>query len=407
MSLDLRTRRDDDVPVAVDPVAFFSTDLPALLERSRALLAPGTARLALRPLTFEIGGDAWTLVRDATIQVRRGSFPGAARVRLGGDELTRLMHDLCTPVTFHAGGTLDMPAGELHDFLDWWLVLRGALDGRPPYAPGSVTFAPWHGTPLDLRRTFTTDDPRDEMAHFLAEAGYLHLAALFTEAEMAEIAADMDRAASSYREGDGLSWWATTAGGQRQLVRMQAFDQRSPAAARLLNDERLLGLGTIPGDGHVHTGLEGNRIEALVKPIGVVAGISDVPWHKDCSLGRHSYECCSLTVGISVTGADARSGQLRVAAGSHRALVWPARLRPGHHDLPEIDLPTRTGDVTVHLSCTLHMSQPPEERERRVMYTSFRLPPDRSAAAEAGRARVRAVREKAPGTVSQEPGHTR
>jgi hypothetical protein len=187
---------------------------------------------------------------------------------------------------------------------------------------------------------------------------------------------------------------------------MQAFDQCSPAAARLLSDERLLRLGTIPGDGHVHTGLEGNRIEALVKPIGIVAGISDVPWHKDCSLGRHSFECCSLTVGISVTGADARSGQLRVVAGSHRALVWPARLRPGHHDLPEIDLPTRTGDVTVHLSCTLHMSQPPEERERRVMYTSFRLPATRSAAFEAGRARVRAIREKAPGTVSQEPGHT-
>ena len=43
----------------------------------------------------------------------------------------------------------------------------------------------------------------------------------------------------------------------------------------------------------MHTGLENNRIEALVKPIGVVEGISDVPWHKDCSLGRHCYECCS------------------------------------------------------------------------------------------------------------------
>ena len=46
----------------------------------------------------------------------------------------------------------------------------------------------------------------------------------------------------------------------------------------------------------------------LFKPLGVTQGISDVPWHKDCSLGGHSYRCCSLTVGISVTGADATSG---------------------------------------------------------------------------------------------------
>jgi hypothetical protein len=109
-----------------------------------------------------------------------------------------------------------------------------------------------------------------------------------------------------------------------------------------------------------------------------------------------------MTVGISVTGADAVSGQLRVVAGSHRALVWPALQQPGR-GLPEVDLPTRTGDVTVHLSCTLHMSQPPQERERRVMYTSFRLPAMVSEARAEARARLRAVREGAHRTVSQEP----
>ena len=110
-----------------------------------------------------------------------------------------------------------------------------------------------------------------------------------------------------------------------------------------------------------------------MKPIGVVEGISDLPWHKDCSLGRHSYQCCGLTVGISVTGADERSGQLAVVAGSHRALVQPAFARPSW-GLPEIGLPTRTGDVTVHTSCTMHMSHAPVDRERRVMYTGFSLP---------------------------------
>jgi hypothetical protein len=85
--------------------------------------------------------------------------------------------------------------------------------------------------------------------------------------------------------------------------------------------------------------------------------------------------------------------------------MWSALDQPGC-DLPVVDLPTRTGDVTVHLSCTLHMAQPPVERERRVMYSGFSLPPLDAAAAAAGRARLRAVREAAPVTVSQPPGHT-
>jgi ectoine hydroxylase-related dioxygenase (phytanoyl-CoA dioxygenase family) len=144
-------------------------------------------------------------------------------------------------------------------------------------------------------------------------------------------------------------------------------------------------------------------IEALIKPLGVVRGLSDLPWHKDCAQGRHSYKCCSLTVGISVTGAGATSGQLRVIAGSHRALMWPSFLRAGH-GLPEVDLPTRTGDVTVHLSCTLHMAQRPVTCERRVLYTGLRLPRRASADPEAEATalrRARAVREASPVTVSQ------
>ncbi len=168
MPLDFRTRRDADVPAATDPVAFFSTDLPALLEHGRALLAPGTARLALRPLTVEVAGGEWSLVRDSAIRVLPGAVPDA---------------------------------------------------------------------------------------------------------------------------------------------------------------------------------------EALVKPIGVVAGISDVPWHKDCSLGRHSYECCGLTLGISVAGADARSGQLRVVAGSHRLtpqLVRRAASRPFRKAPRAALTPHRQGSAAPH-----------------------------------------------------------
>ena len=112
--------------------------------------------------------------------------------------------------------------------------------------------------------------------------------------------------------------------------------------------------------------------------------------------------CCSLTVGVSVTGAGPTTGQLRVVAGSHRALVWPSLLDPAVTGLPVLPLATETGDVTIHLSCTLHMAEPPTERERRVMYTSFRLPSRDPAATDAARhALMAAARERAPLTTSQ------
>ena len=103
--------------------------------------------------------------------------------------------------------------------------------------------------------------------------------------------------------------------------------------------------------------------------------------------------------------ADAESGQLRVVPGTHRALVWPAPcIQPGL-DLEPLDLPTRTGDVTVHVSCTLHMSQPPVRHTRKVLYTGFGQRPTDPAAAEANRLRLQAVRSKTHTSISQEPGY--
>jgi len=405
MSIDLRTRSDGPRnPVAA---ADFFTALPDLLATRADTINPGLAWLSPPPLVIDVDGATWSLRWNGrAVDVRHGEESNAPRVRLNGEQFDDLIVDQTTFVGLHASGRLDLTGGTLADLNDWWLVLRAALDERPIYTPGAIGLRDRDGADLDLRRAFRPDDDRDAMRRFLAEAGYLHIVGLFSAAEMDQVSADMDRAAPSYAPGDGRSWWAKTAHGERRLVRMQGFDRHSPATEALLDDIRFRSLADISGDGHSADGRRGaNRIEALFKPIGVVEGISDVPWHKDCGIGRHSYDCCGLTVGISVTGADAVSGQLRVIAGSHRALIWPARLREGI-DLPQIDLPTRIGDVTLHASCTMHMAQPPIERERRVMYTGFPLPP-RSAHAASGQARLRAVREAAPVTVSQPPSPVR
>jgi hypothetical protein len=402
LSLDLRTRTDADVS-PVDPVTFFERDLPELAERNRALALPGARELRVRAFTIEVDGKSWTLALE-TDRIDISSDRAAdALVRLDIEGLTDIVHDIRTPMGFFTGGDLDMPRGRLEDFLDWWVVLRSLLDERPVHTAGAIDFRDRGGDPLDLTRTFAPGDADDEMAQFLSEAGFLHIRGLFTEAEMAAVSADIDAALPSYHPDDGRSWWAHTASGEHRAVRLQHFQEHSETTAAILDDDRYLRIGRLTDDGYVsgRASRGANVIEALIKPIGIVDGISDLPWHKDCSLGRHSYRCCGITVGISVTGADASSGQLRVVAGSHRALIQPAFVRRGL-DLPQIDLPTRTGDITVHLSCTLHMSQAPTARERRVMYTGFALP-DPDGRARYGQEKIDRIREGSYRTVSQRP----
>jgi hypothetical protein len=394
VTIDLRSRFDDDVP-AVDARAFLDHDLAAVCARQEALL-DSTRHLDLRPLALVVDGTAWTLWRDDTRRVRIArsgpSTPDAQETwTLTAAQVVDLVDDQVTPVGMLTGDTLRLERNRMARVMDWWLVLRCALDARPVFAPGDPV------VPDTAARTFSLDDDPHDLGGFLRDHGYLHLRAVYGEREMAAIARDMDAVAATHTEHDGCSWWATVADGTRRVVRMQGFDERSPAAAALLADPRIDRIGAVAGVPLERRTGTTNRIEALDKPIGVTAGISDVPWHKDCSLGRHSYECCALTIGVSVTGAGPRSGQLHVVPGSHRALVWPSLLDPLALGMHDVALPTATGDVTVHLSCTLHRPEPPTERERRVLYTNLRLvPPDRGAAAAGRRRMVEDAREQAP-----------
>ena len=398
MSVDLRTRVDSEqVPIEAD--LFFRETLPCYFDAHQKLTAPGAKELALSDFCIEVDSEPWTLSwRDDHAVVAPGSH-GQARVRLTGQELTDLVNDQITPIALMSNAILDMPEGGLPDFLNWWLVLRSAVDGRSLHTKGDVEFT------MDTRRSFRPEDSDEDMRRFLEESGYLHIRGFFSKEEMAAVEADFETAAPHYEKGDEMAWFASTQDGVEHLVRMEGFDRYSATALELVEQDRFQRIAGIPACGLDTTRKPGELVSALSKPIGVVSGISDVPWHKDCSLGRHSYECCGLTVGISVTGANAESGQLRVLPGSHRALVWPAPcIQPGL-DLQPVDLPTQTGDITVHLSCTQHMSQPPRKQTRKVLYTGFGQRSMNPEAAEASRLRLQAVRSKTHTSVSQEPGY--
>jgi Phytanoyl-CoA dioxygenase (PhyH) len=109
--------------------------------------------------------------------------------------------------------------------------------------------------------------------------------------------------------------------------------------------------------------------------------------------GRHAYGCASPVTGIAVTASSEANGLLRVIAGSHRVLM-PVEIAKSRPYLPVVAVPTEPGDVTVHLSCTIHDSTPPLTEERRVLYTGFSLPPREDVGTERRGSALGELRER-------------
>ncbi len=374
-TVDFRTRFEGD-HIDLEPDDFVENRLPLLIDANGGEAGRGGTHLDLTPLTFDIGGDLFTFqIEDERLTVHPGGGPdNALVVAVDVGAFSDLMQDVSSTFGLEMGGRAQVRSGSLDAFVEWEPVLRCLLDGRPAYEPGSIRFENRLGGPLDLQRSFSLDDEPEEVGQFLAQAGFLHIEGVFSKSEMAAVSAELDTAIDAAERDDGASWWAQTDAGEWYPSRILGFNQKSATLRDLLHSDRFASIGTLTDDRFIQRDPDvGDAAEGLLKKVGVVEGISDVSWHKDCSMGGHSRHCCGLIVGISITGATRENGELGVVPGSHRANI--ALLGTEGLDLARLPLPTQTGDVTVHCSCTLHMSRPPLSDERRVVYSGFSLAP--------------------------------
>lgn len=404
-SIDRRTRRDDEV-VVMEVDRFFTESWPDLVEANGHLAVAALERLGTRPMALDVAGDVRSVsLDDGRLTVTPGVADDAVIVDMTPELFSAFAQQQQTLNAMAVAGQLRTGGRFYNDLIAWDAVWLALLDGWPVVAD-DLRFLDRDGSPLDLHRAFTPDDDPADIDHFLREAGFLHLTGWVDPASMDIVAADVERALPTYSPGDGNSWWATTADGTERCVRLQHFHEHSPTTLALLAGERWEQLRrTLQGRDTLATRDMGtNVIEALVKPLAVTKGISDVPWHRDCNLGRHSYGCCSTTIGISVTDGGEGRGQLRVVPGSHRLLMPSSLAGTDAAWLPALPLPTRKGDLTVHLSCTLHEAQPPTLDERIVMYTGFGLQGrDGVVSRGADGGALEHIRENAQYTTSQPP----
>jgi len=372
-SVDFRARPNRAVD-PVDPVSFVADFAPERVERNGAAARRSADCLGLPSLTLDVDEESVTIERSSSGLTVRSGPGGNLVVVLGLETFAELVNDDVSTFGAEMTGRAVVRSGEVDDFIGWEPVWRTLLDGRPAYEPESIDFRDRAGAPLDLHQSFGPSDDPEEIGHFLGEAGFLHLRCVFGAEEMAAVSADLDIAMAEAERDDGASWWARDEAGVWAPSRILGFNHRSAALCELLSSDRFRRIGTFTDDEFEQRDpFAGDAAEGLRKRVGIVEGISDVSWHKDCAMGGHSRTCCGLVAGISVTGAGPENGELGVVAGSHRANI--AALGVEQLDLPRVALPTETGDVTVHCSCTLHMSRPPVAAERRVVYTGFRLAP--------------------------------
>ena len=377
MSVDVRTRVDGATG-AVDPASFFDTTLPAAFAGAADLLAPAVAHLAPPPLTVAIDGDRWTMRADAGgVVVDKGDFDGAQVLTLDGVQLADVVHDQVTPMGWFTGGQLNLK-GRLERSPR--LVAVAPRRARHPGAsrPGR------HALPRDRRRSprprpdVRLDDPPTSSQHFLEQAGFLHIRGVFTEDEMAAVLRDMDAAAPT-------SPRATAARGGRGPMR-----RRRPARPHA---------GLRPDQRPSIAALDGGRAPAAASGASPATATSGERGRRQPHRGavqahrrrrRHLRRPVAqgllarppqLRVLLASPSAsrspapDATSGQLRVVAGSHRALVWPALRSAASSTCPIVDLPTR--DRRRHRPSELHAAHGPAAGRTRAAGALHRLPPSR------------------------------
>jgi ectoine hydroxylase-related dioxygenase (phytanoyl-CoA dioxygenase family) len=267
------------------------------------------------------------------------------------------------------------PRGTFAELARWEAPLQALWFGRPIYGPDAMaSLVDRGGKALDLSQSFSLDQMEDA-ANFLSVAGFVILRQVFDAAEIDELNAVVADERAKAAPGDGQSWWATRADGREVCCRLTYMAKRSPNVARLAEDDRLQGIAALADAGVVPCLDRLDGVSVVIKNADVVAGLSDLPWHRDCGIGGHRILCPGLNVGIQLDRADAANGQLQYLAGSHQHAAQQVAATE-LDGLPVVGVETEPGDVTVHFGHTLHAAPPPTSSTagRKALYFGYHVP---------------------------------
>jgi hypothetical protein len=357
-------------------VGFHRDELPALVARHGPLVVADLRGVA--PLAFRTD-DGTTFTWRATgrgLEAVDGDEGAPTLVELSEQTFSEFLDELLSASGAVRTGRARLARGELAGWQRWEPAIQSLCSGREIYGAGVwPTLIDRDGKPLDLRRRFRAHDDVEEMRHFLETAGYLHIEAVFTQAEVEAYSREVEHARSKTTPGDPFSWWSVNATGQEVVTRINYLGRHSQMLQDLAHDRRLSYFAQLarPDLRVCDDRLDGPMV--FIKNANVVTGNGDLGWHVDDGIGGHPVMCPLVQAGVQLDHANAENGQLLVLAGSHRYtkhwIVWGEE-----GDLPVVAFDTGPGDLTIHYGDTMHTTPPPtcDDAGRRALYYKFAGP---------------------------------
>jgi hypothetical protein len=356
---------------------FHQEHLPALLEQRGDVFSDSDAAV-VRPLAFDLSdGRAYTYVPDGkTFTVQPGTAAAHTIIELSPEAWTAFAWELKTCFALLYAEQLTIRQGSFGQVARWEPPLRVAVSDQVLFdldTPSRIDDEGGHE--IDLARTFTLEDPPEEIRSFLTRVGFVHLRGVLGAGEVGALTSEVELAVDRARPDDRKSWWTTV--DEREVCnRVNYLNEHSERVAALGADPRFLAIAALGGPElrDACDRLDGNGV--VIKVPGSSGGLADLPWHRDCGMGGHSVKCPMLNVGIQLDAATADTGQLEMIPGSHQGTSrLPGAREAARH--PVVALTTEPGDVTVHFGHTLHAAPPPRDPRasgRRALYLSF-VPP--------------------------------
>lgn len=354
---------------------FHLVTLPELSERSGPLVVDDLRDAG--PLAFRVGDDAFTWhPTERGVEAVPGSAEASTVVDLSEATFSEHLHELLTASGAVRTGRARVTFGELTGWQRWEPAIQSLMSGRPIYSSAVWdTLVDADGARLDLGRSFAPDDDPEEMRHFFAVAGYLHLRGVFSPAEIDRWSAEVEHVRVLTTPGDPWSWWSVDAAGNEVVTRINYLGRHSDELQGLSFDERLTTYARLADDELrvCDDRLDGPMV--FIKNSNIVKGNGDLGWHVDDGIGGHPVMCPLIQAGIQLDQANAANGQLLVLAGSHRyAKHWYEW--GSESDLPVVAFDTEPGDLTLHYGDAMHTTPPPtaDHAGRRALYYKFALP---------------------------------
>jgi len=357
--------------VPLEPRSFQSYHETELFERLREQgdandRLPAKYAATLRPLGIRIretGEEVTYCERDGGVDVVAGVETASTVIQISHESWEQLTRDLESSAGLIYGDRVDRIRGDLMDLVQWEPALRWMFVRRPVYDEGAVDLRGPSGRVFDPGHGFQPDDDPEEMKEFLRTVGYLWIRGVFTPEEVATLQAEADELRGEAREGDQQSWWGRTEDGESVLCRVLRAGTKEKMRS-LHGDPRLTRLAEFCDVAMAASQGPGDKdgVTILWKQPGVVEGLGDLPWHRDCGMGGHASMCPTAVLSVFLGPNTPEAGQIRFLPGSWQSSL--AFAEGGSESAPEgIAPPAQPGDVTFHYGDGFHVAPPPTGSE--------------------------------------------